>query len=62
MLSLFLKWLTQKFSKDPMDKKINKLIHEEKEEMKNLKSLKKMDKKQDKKLEKCDSKMMKKKK
>jgi hypothetical protein len=30
--------------------------------MKNLKSLKKMDKKQDKKLEKCDSKMMKKKK
>ena len=45
-----------------MDKKIAKIQKENKKEGKDLASLKKMDKKQDKKIEKCDMKMMKKKK
>ena len=39
-----------------MDKKIKKIIHENKEEGASLKSLLKADKKQDKKLEKCEKK------
>ena len=45
-----------------MDAEINKLKSGAKKEVKGLGKLLKMDKKQDKKLEKCDSKMMKKKK
>jgi len=45
-----------------MDKKIKKVIGKEKDAVKETKELLKMDKKHDKKLEKCDMKMMKKKK
>lgn len=60
MIDLFLKHVYE--CKEHMDKKIAKIQKENKKEGKDLAQLKKMDKKQDKKIEKCDMKMMKKKK
>lgn len=45
-----------------MDKKINKIASKERSALRETKELLKMDKSQDKKIEKCDMKMMKKKK